>query len=468
MFAADTTRRGFLATAATVGLTAAGCGSGSDVDNELPPRTEVVVIGAGIAGLAAAAALVAEDYDVVVLEARQRVGGRVFTSRDLGGLPVDLGAAWIHGVNDNPLSALADEEGIETVAFDVGGDTDGGTYATYRPDGRELTDAETAIVDEDLGRVFASLEQQAEATDSPRSAPSLGSAIPVALLEARLRGERAAFARRAVTAAAQDYGADPSTLSLAAVLEEDAYPGAHHVFPEGFSQLAEALADGVDVRFRHRAEAVRRVSDGVDVQTNRGVIRADQVIVTVPLGVLRAGAIAFDPPLPAGHRTAISRLKMGRYEKLLLQFDDVFWDDVDLIQVAQAPGEPFSGWFNLQRPLGEPVLVALNGGAAARALNGLSTQQRAARGLTVLRTLYGDSVPTPTAAISTDWMRDPYARGAYSYTPVGASPDDREQLSAGIDGRLWLAGEATDPVRHSTVHGALAAGRRAARALMEA
>lgn len=271
-----------------------------------------------------------------------------------------------------------------------------------------------------------------------------------------------------MTQAAEDFGAEPATLSLTAVLEEDAYPGPHHVFPEGYGQIAEALAEDVDVQLGVRVQAVGRRGGGVVVQTDRGAIRAGQVIVTVPLGVLRDGAIAFDPPLPSGHAAAISRLRMGRYEKLVLRFDGRFWDDADLIEVAQKPGQPFSGWFNLQRVLGEPVLVALNGGDAARALDRLTTSERAERGVAALRRIYGDRVPAPAAALSTQWHDDPFARGSYSYTPVGASADDREQLGTGIAGRLWLAGEATDPVRHSTVHGAVAAGRRAARALTEA
>ncbi|MGI9125861.1 MAG: FAD-dependent oxidoreductase, partial [Mycobacterium sp.] len=162
---------------------------------------------------------------------------------------------------------------------------------------------------------------------------------------------------------------------------------------------------------------------------------------------------------------AIKVLGMGRFEKLILRFPEAFWDDVDQIQIAGMAGGPFTGWYNLNRVIGQPVLMALNGGAAAAAA-GLPLPQQTAQASELLARIYPQRFRPPLAAQASTWWTDPFSRGSYSFTAVGSGDDDRAALSEAIEDRLWLAGEAAHPTLHSTVHGAFASGKAAAQQVL--
>ncbi|MCW1958707.1 MAG: FAD-dependent oxidoreductase, partial [Mycobacterium sp.] len=323
---------------------------------------DVIVIGAGIAGLAAARTLTEAGLSCMVLEARDRIGGRIWTSNEWPGLRVDLGASWIHGTEGNPIYDEANRFGIDTTVFDVGSSDGTGAAEYYSVNGtRWDADAFEAVMTKAIGRV----ERAAAGKDSASMSMRQG----IGALPPDLSGRPGVAA--ALTDYAGDYGATPEALALSALDEEDSFAGAQRVFPSGYGQLAQRLADGLPVRLDAPVTSVGlRSPDHIVVDTAAGRWRAAKVIVTVPLGVLKSGAIRFDPPLPAAHARAIDRLGFGRFEKLVLRFDAVFWDDVDQIQVLDAPGRPFTGWYNLDRVAGAPALMAINGGGPAGAGGG--------------------------------------------------------------------------------------------------
>ncbi len=447
--------------AGAVGLSAALAACGRNAPKQ-PSATadrdvDVAVIGAGIAGLAAAGAAAAAGLRCVVLEARDRVGGRIWTSNAWGDLPVDLGASWIHGTEGNPVYEEANRLGLATKIFDVGSFDGGGSAVYYAGNGTELDGDEVEV---NSHQVIGYLENTADAQDAGRRSlrTALGDLPP------RL-GElyRDPVVEAAVTDYAGDYGATLDDLALRALDEEDSFAGAQRVFPAGYGQLTQRLAESVPVRLRVRVTSVSLRDPGrVVVDTSDGQWRAAKAIVTVPLGVLKSGAIRFDPPLPEGHQQAIKALGFGRFEKLVLRFDTAFWDDVDQIQVAGRPGQPFSGWYNLNRVAGRPALMAINGGAAAAAIDGMPLDRQTALATEVLAAIYPGRFRQPVAAQASGWWADEFSRGSYSFTAVGSGPKDREELAEPVGGRLWLAGEAVHPGLHSTVHGAWLSGRAAA------
>lgn len=253
-------------------------------------------------------------------------------------------------------------------------------------------------------------------------------------------------------------------MALTALEEDDGYTGAQRILPGGYRQLTERLADGLDIRTGVVVTEVSlRDPDRVGIRAGADRWQTRRAIITVPLGVLQAGTIRFDPPLPEEHQSAVAALGSGRFEKVVLRFAEPFWDDVDQIQVSTVPGAPFAGWYNLHRVTGAPVLMALNGGAAAAALDGMTADRRAARAAQTLAGIYGGRFRDPVAAQATDWWADEFARGSYSFTAVGSGVADREALAEPIADRLWLAGEAVAADTHSTVHGAWISGRTAAR-----
>lgn len=449
-------RRGFFGITAAAGGAAflTACSDGADAPGS-PESLDAVVVGAGIAGLAAAQVLTGAGKRYVVLEARDRVGGRIWTSSAWPDAPVDLGASWIHGTDGNPVYEQITRAEIGTAVFDVGSADGAGSSVLYAPNGTRLDeDRRSGRVD----RVIAGLENLVA------DAPDLAISAALARLPARTQDLLAdPDVLAGLTGYVADYGATPDELALAAFDEDDSLPGSQRVVPGGYGQVTERLAAGVPIRLRTVVTEIGWGSGGpVVVRAGGQVWTAPRAIVTVPLGVLKAGGVRFDPPLPAQHQRAVDVLGMGRYEKLVLRFDAPFWDDVDQITIAVPPGAPFADWYNMARVSGQPVLMALNGGAAAAALDGLPAQRQAELAAEVLRGVYGQRYRSPAAVQASGWWADEFSRGSYSFTAVGSGEDDRTALRAPIDGRLWLAGEAQHPSWHSTVHGAYASGRSAA------
>jgi monoamine oxidase len=452
-------RRAVLAGAVTLAAGLGGC------TQQAPKRpsavgsrdVDVAVIGAGIAGLAAAAVVSAAGRSCVVLEARNRLGGRIWTSNAWADLPVDLGASWIHGTDGNPVFEETTRLGIPTTVFDVGSFEGSGSAVYHSGTGATLNGDE---IEAHTDAVISYLQSTAGTADAGRR--SFGAGIDD--LPERLR-EIAAdpVIAAALTDYAGDYAATPEELALRALNEDDSFPGPQRVFPAGYGQLVQRLAEGLPVRLSTPVASVSlKAADHVVVDTADGQWRAARVIVTVPLGVLKSGGLRFDPPLPASHRRAIGAIGVGRFEKLVLRFDTAFWDDVDEIRVAGYPGKPFTGWYNLHRVIGRPALMSLNGGVAASAIDGVPVDRQTQLAGEVLKGVYPGRFRPPVAAQASHWWADEFSRGSYSFTAVGSGPADRKGLAVPVAGRLWLAGEATHPALHSTVHGAWLSGRAAA------
>ena len=199
---------------------------------------------------------------------------------------------------------------------------------------------------------------------------------------------------------------------------------------------------------------------------------ADAVVVTLPLGVLKAGVVRFNPPLPPRKQSAIDRLGFGALNKVLLLFPHAFWEDLEgrrdfwgvCAPTSRRRGEGFQFW-NLQRCTGQPMLLVLHAGRAA-CRDGAPTRDEDAVEATLeyLRGIFGaDAVPAPTQQVVTRWDEDPYARGVYSHVALGATSRDYDLMAEPLwdDSLLW-AGEATCRAHPATVAGAFISGLREA------
>jgi monoamine oxidase len=189
-------------------------------------------------------------------------------------------------------------------------------------------------------------------------------------------------------------------------------------------------------------------------------------IVTVPLGVLKSGAIAFDPPLPDGHAHAISALGFGVLSKSFFRFDRQTWQvpSAFYLFIGAKPG-PWAQWFTAPKA-GGPIALAFNAAEFGRSVESWSANDVINGALPVARQLFGKNA-TPVEVKTTTWSTDPYARGSYSYHAPGSGLDDRLKLQQPITDRLYLAGEAVGVNNPSTVTGALLSGRHAAGQLMQ-
>lgn len=417
-------------------------------------RADVLVLGAGIAGLAAARALTDKGLTVIVLEARERVGGRMWTDSSLG-LPLDLGASWIHGMNGNPITKLARQFGVKTMA------TDDENSVMVHADGSEMTDAEWAEIESLFEEIYAEVAEMQEDTDNDMSLQEAFDAVLAGhdLSEDELRG----LNYYAYLSTALEYGADPKDLSLWEWDQDEEFGGEEVIFPGGYNQITDGLAKGLDIRLTTVVNTVRYGSDGVEVETSLGSFVADKAVMTFPLGVLKQASVKFEPPLPASKQEAIDRLEMGVLNKVYLKFSEAFWgEDVETISYFGEELGEWCDWLSFVPFTGEPVLMAFHGGDKGFALEELSDDEIVAGAMQTLRLMFGDAIPEPNGVLITRWGKDPYSFGAYSHIPPFASGADYEALAESVDDVLYFAGEATSRQHPSTVHGAYLSGVRAA------
>ena len=265
--------------------------------------------------------------------------------------------------------------------------------------------------------------------------------------------------------------------------EVGGFGGPHCMVVGGYQQPFRRLASLLDVRLNTPAHTVK-LHEGVEkveVITGKGNEKAgageesfwcDAVVVTVPLGILKTSALTFEPPLPQYKQECIERLGFGDLNKVILQFDRVFWDDgYDFFGAAKGTTSADRGfcfmWWNFHRFTGVPILAALVSGESAHAAETMPDKELQAQALTVLRAMHpGVDVPPPVACHVSRWNSEEYTRGSYSYVAVGASGEDYDKLAIPVGRRILFAGEHTIKEHPDTVGGAMMSGvREAARAL---
>jgi monoamine oxidase len=446
-------RRTMIAAVGSLPLTAAlgGCAAA---------RTQrVVIVGAGIAGLGAARLLADQGQAVTLVEARGRIGGRVETSSLWPDMPVDMGASWIHGAAGNPLTALAREAGAAT--------------AETRYDRTQLyidpALRAQGVSDEGYGWASALVKKARVRAEDADSDSSLRAAIDAVLPpRQRTAAHNAQLNFYLSSAIEQEYAASADQLSVWHYDEIVDFGGPELLFPRGYDAIARHLARGLDIRLNWPVVAIRHDDRGVVVQSASGeTLAADWVIVTVPLGVLKAGQIIFDPAPTPRWQAATRRLAMGLLNKLWLRFDRLFWpDDKDWLQLLKPDPLRWSEWVSFAGVAGQPLLVGFTAADAARAVEQLPDAAIVAEAMAVLRTMLGSAVPEPMGWQISRWASDRFALGAYSYYPVGSSVEDRRALAESGSERLLFAGEACSADYPSTVHGALLSGQAAARRVL--
>jgi monoamine oxidase len=421
---------------------------------------DVLVIGAGVAGLAAARELAARSR-VLVLEGRDRIGGRIWTDRPWGDVTLDLGASWIHGIRGNPIAALARQFDINTHP------TASESHWLYGDDGREYGDRRQEASETRLGTLLAELRaerKQALTTGEPDVS------LQVALDRLIARRGFTPVQLREIdyqlnSRVEHEYAADTNELSYLYYERGEEFPGQDVLFPQGYGQITRHLGAGLNIRLKHPVRRVEWDQDrGVVVETSQGSYQARFAVVTLPLGVLKRGSVEFVPALPADKRQAIGRMGMGLLNKTYLRFPHQFWPaQPDWLGMVSTPKGRWAEYINVARFVPQPILLGFNAATYARRLERETDAQTVAGMLAALRSMFGRKVPEPTHAAVTRWGADPFSLGAYSFLKTGATPHDYDRLAEPVAGRLFFAGEHTSRAYASTVHGAYLSGQRAAK-----
>lgn len=432
---------------------------------------DVIIVGAGAAGMLAARELSRGGRSVALLEARARVGGRLYEVADPRvPVPIELGGEFVHGrpaityallrefgatVIDNAESSFVYRDGaLQAVGDDPFADT-----------GKLLSAALERADDESVDALIARELQR-------------GASLATGRWTQRLVGgfDAADPARASARAIAQEWCSDASA------------KGAQSRPIGGYAPLVAHLSRALDparceLRLQTIVTAIERDARGVRVvaraRDREHIFRARRAIVCVPHGVLAArpgalGAIAFDPPLPPSTTAAVAAIATGSVVKIALTFQHAFWETLGggaWLDAAFFNGDGAFPTLWTQLPVRANTLVAWAGGPAAEPLAHLDAQARTDLALACAGRYFGDVHATEaafTCAYAHDWQLDPFARGAYSYVLVGGERA-REALAAPVEGVLWFAGEyVAAGGEGGTVAGALQSGMRAARNILAA
>jgi polyamine oxidase len=431
------------------------------------PVDRVVIVGAGIAGLAAASRLRRDGIDCVVLEARDRIGGRLHTI-ELAGVPVDLGGSWIHHPIGNPLAAFCDEHGVARDA----GDPIPSLSAYDRVERRRLDSAETATYSVAQSEAF--WESVSSFLERLGPGASGRDAIEAYVAERELTGAVARRVRQELLAEVEADAADTADNSSLQWLstDEDFEGDLFGDLPRrGYRSVVSALADGLDIRCNTEVVAVDVDADGIRVVCADGSNEAgSHAIVSVPLGVLKKCRPRFDPPLPTRVQDIIEALGFGRYEKIALRFESAFWRDdgiSHLIVFPAAEHEPTMWVFDLDDFGAGPVLCA----HLFHSITPYALDQPPAQAVEwlrgVLTEVFDRPMPEAVATVVTAWADDPFAGGAYSHSPPGVDPSMFDVLAEPVHGRVLLAGEHAQSRRPGYADGAYVSGLRAAERLVQ-
>ncbi len=439
-----------------LGLSSAGCVFGKKKLN-----AEVIVIGAGMSGIAAASELKKNGIDVLVLEARNRIGGRIYSDRSANNVPFEIGAGWIEGIDGSPLVPLAKRLGVQMIP------DEGGDEVYLDNNGKRLSDAAAFRIRNTYERFTAFLEAERELKTTDGALEE--SIEKFAKLAGLAAADRSALNFSVSNVIESDYLGDAKELSMQYYDSDGGHGDDSATIREGYDEMVKRLARGVNVMLGQAVTLVDTTGADVVVETASHRISGKRVLVTVPLGVLQSGAIEFKPGLPEKKRQAMQRLKMGILHRAYFLFERPFWDtDVHTyFHVSNTKGE-WPAFVNMQYYNGQPALLAFHGGTAGARLDGMSDAEIEAAGMQVLRKIFGSATPSPKRVIASHWGKDIWSRGSYSFIPLGATGDEHDVLAEPVGNKLFFAGEATTKENPASVHGAYKSGLREARRIQRA
>jgi monoamine oxidase len=402
---------------------------------------DVLVVGAGGAGLTTAKELRTTGLQVLVLEARDRIGGRAFTDASFG-VPWDRGCSWLHASEVNPWVAYARQNDFEVFADE---------FPRHIYDGsRRMSGADTAAYRAVGERMRREMQEAARrGLDIPAEA---------AFTQATLADPWYPMAESGLTSWE---GVEPPNYS---VLDSSQFieKGDDLMIPRGYGSLLAHYARDVPVRLRTPVSRIRWSARGVTADTAAGAISARVAVVALPSAVISSGAVIFSPHLPMDVLQAHHDLPLGLMNKVALKFKrNVFPSErTEFWQLRRSDGR---GMHYLTRLWDSNVCVGMSAGRLAYELEAAGEAAAIDHALTELTTMLGGDLRRQfDRGAATAWSSDPFARGSYSHCLPGRY-GARAILTRPVGGRIIFAGEHTEQTAYGTLHGAHMSGLRAAR-----
>ena len=412
---------------------------------------KVAIIGAGVSGLVAAHILKQTSAEVIILEATDYIGGRVKTGWSLGA-PFEYGAGWIHGPSpDNPIKQLADQAKS--------------SYFVTNDDSCELLDISGNDMASEIWDEIEEIWQDVlyEIYDDPKvSFLDLINEYDEDLWkDPNIRWIFSAYTEF-------DFGGPLDKISASLTREMSAFPTDDVVLTSGYDKVTNFIAQGTNIKLKSPVTKIDYKKDMVEVYTKDKNYQFDYVICSVPLGVLKANEIKFNPPLPDYITNSIKNIGFGSVTKLAIKFNNQFWeDDVQYYYTVAEQTGRWPVWLNYRTFSDEKILLGLCMGEYALKADLMTDDEILEDALNVLKTVWEDDVSGVEKIVRTSWLTEPYFKGAYSYPSTQSSEDDFENLSDSLNDQIFFSGEHTNLEYLATTHGALMSGIRAAEEIIE-
>lgn len=432
-----------------------GCTSSRSISSTLGRKEKVAVIGAGMAGLTAGRFLnESGNCDVHIFEARSRIGGRMLTKTAVDNTPLEYGAAWIHGTLDNPIAELCKRFALAHVQTDSGKKL---MYDNFVSIGEKAY----ADINAQFDAITKKIYREVQASDRPLSVEQgfrkymPKSAKVQELIECLVKNNLV-----------ETYNGDANDLLANDMIEDPSDKtddGGNHVLIQGYTPLVNEWSNGLNIKLNKPLHLVELKSQYVRLTFIDGTSEDfDRVIVTVPLSVLKAGHIQFDPPLPENKQRAIQNIGFGHFAKLFLTFPSAFWPkNTPWIEFNHKDPHRASQFFSMKDYTNSNTLVGTSGGSHAFAWQKMGKEKVAEMALAQLKKVFS-SVPDPLFYDITTWSLQNETLGAYSYAAMTTQMNDRKYLEAPIQNRIFFAGEACEKENYASVHGAYMSGEKAA------
>lgn len=432
---------------------------------------DVIVVGGGISGLTAANYLVSSKKRVLLIEATNRIGGRILSLPILD-KAIDLGASWIHGIKNNPIKKIANELNLKTIA--------------------------TTYTSQDLFSKFSSFDlynSQGEALTSSQVSKliQLNEDFTNYLDEKFTTQENNTSMEEALNSFSKDHGTPKEELNNLKFMVRSTYSYEHGeelkklsanveqpytnsmvtgndvVFPLGYSQILKHFMRKPKILFSKKVTHIHYHKKYVSIFTNQKSFKSQQVIISVPLGTLKANQIEFTPSLPDWKKNAILKLGFNTYNKIYLIFDNVFWDK-EKEWIAYIPSDKYINEsieiMNYYKVTGKPILLVFTAGKLARTIETWSNENIIKYFINILKNIYKNKEITLTSYYITRWNKNVNQRGSYSYLPPRVDFNIFKFLAKPVANKLFFAGEATIYTDPGTVHGAYLSGIEAAKKIL--
>jgi len=425
-------------------------------------NANVIIIGAGVSGLAAAKTLSQKHVDVLVLEARNRIGGRVYTVHPWG-YALDMGASWIHGINHNPISNIVKSHHIKTIPT-LYNDNEMlekfKSFNVYNSHGERIKriQLDQALL---LAKQF---DDELDENNEQHASLSVENVLADFIHRYHINTHTAMMLSYIITNIyLYEFGVDLNSLSANAntMYLHSQISGRNEIFLNGFSQILDTLRANYPIKLNQEVKQIVYHKNGVELFTQDKHYHARYVIITVPLGVLKSGSITFIPDLPKTKKLAIQKLGVSTYEKTYLYFKYPFWDKkaewIGYFPESKNTND-IPDIMNMYKLTHRPVLLFFTAGEFGKHVDHWSDKKTVNYMMSILKKIHGENIPAPIAYKRSHWSSDKFSYGAYTYLPVGVSSKYIQILKRPVANSLFFAGEATSETDPGTVHGAYQTG----------